>query len=416
MKRRALIVEDNHTEAKLFLKKIIAELHFEVDVAYSLEEAKALIARESYFVALIDINLPDAPDGEIVDMMCEAHVPSVVLSGMIDNEFRKKMMEKPIIDYVRKGRIRDIDNAIATIRRLRDNLAHKVLVVDDSPFMLKYLSRLLRMINIPNVTVASSAEALDVLSHDSSFSLVLTDYEMPGMNGVEMAIEIRNHFPKEELSIIAISSSEDEEVSAMFLKNGATDFIKKPFSKEEFICRIHTALEQLENTQKLLHHATRDFMTGLHNRRYFFDKMAPRFAEARDHDEGFCIAMIDIDHFKKINDTYGHDAGDEAIVHVAELIQTNISAKDLLARFGGEEFCIVLNAIDGDAATRVCERIRKAIASEPLLLADQVTVKMTVSIGVNTHPEASPTLDQAIAGADRKLYEAKNGGRNLVAS
>jgi diguanylate cyclase (GGDEF)-like protein len=416
MKRRALIVEDNHTEAKLFMKKIIAELHFEVDVAYSLEEAKTFIARESYFVALIDINLPDAPDGEIVDLMCDAHMPSVVLSGIIDNEFRKKMMEKPIIDYVRKGRIRDIDNAIATIRRLRDNLDHKVLVVDDSPFMLKYLSRLLRMVNIPNVTVESAAEALDVLSHDRSFSLVLADYEMPEMNGVEMAIEIRNLYPKEELSIIAISSSEDEEVSAMFLKNGATDFIKKPFSKEEFICRIHTALEQLENTQKLLHYATRDFMTGLHNRRYFFEKTEPRFGTLESGSEKFCVAMIDIDHFKSINDTYGHDAGDDAIIHVAELIQTNISAKDMLARFGGEEFCIVLNSIEPDAAKRVCERIRKAIETEPLLLADKVSLKMTVSIGLNAFPENSKTLDQAIAVADRKLYEAKNGGRNLVAS
>ena len=126
------------------------------------------------------------------------------------------------------------------------------------------------------------------------------------------------------------------------LKRGANDFINKPFSKEEFSCRLNNAIEALENIDTITHYSSRDFLTGLYNRRHFFSVMETYFVDAVNRDEEFVLALIDIDNFKLINDTYGHDIGDEVIIHVAEIIRSNVQYQDVLSRFVGAEFCLVL--------------------------------------------------------------------------
>ena len=412
MSEKILIVEDNKTLAKLISKKIETALDVKVDVAYSLSEAKLFIKTYKYFITLLDINLPDAPNGEIVDYALKKENHVIVLSANIDKDFRQKILQKNIIDYVNKGGMNDINYIINTIIRLQKNRNHTVLVVDDSMVFRKQMQKLLENMFFNVITVAHGEEALGILSVRNEIDLVLTDYHMPVMDGLELTYEIRKNHTKNELAILAVSSNKDNEVNAIFLKTGANDFITKPFSKEEFSCRINNTIEALENIQIVTNHANRDYLTGLYNRRYFFDSMSDYEEEVKESGEHFAVAMIDIDHFKKINDTYGHDIGDKIIIALSEILRTSTSHRDVVARFGGEEFCVVLKNINRYSAKDIFERIRSEIESFSFHVEREVYIKFTVSIGLVMNSDEA--LEEIINQADMMLYNAKNDGRNKL--
>jgi len=413
MSDKILIVEDNKTLAKLIAKKIQSALEREVDVAYSLNEAKLFLRRYKYFITLLDINLPDAPDGEIVDYVLAKKQRVIVLSANIDKKFRAQMLKKNIIDYVNKGGNGDIDYIIHTIQRLQKNANHKVLVVDDAMIFRKQMQNILENLFFNVITVAHGEEALGMLQAKPDISLVITDYNMPVMDGLELTYEIRKTYSKDELSILALSGNDDDEVTALFLKHGANDYIKKPFSKEEFSVRVNNTIEALENIQMIMNYANRDYLTGLYNRRYFFQAMSEYLEDAKESGEKFAVAMIDIDHFKKINDTYGHDVGDQVIVTLADILRSSTSPRDIVARFGGEEFCIVLKNINRYSAQDIIERIRSEVESYSFCVDKDNYIKFTISIGALIHNDED-TLEESISEADMMLYKAKNGGRNQV--
>jgi len=408
---RILIVEDNKTLAKLLAKKIESALDFKVDVAYQLSEAKLFLHKYKYFVTLLDINLPDAPNGEVVDYVLNKDQHAIVLSGNIDKEFRKKMLKKNIIDYVNKGGVDDINYIINTIHRLQQNKKHKVLVVDDSMVFRKQMSGFLKNLFYKVYTVAHGEEAINMLQTHPDISLMITDYNMPVMNGLELVHEVRKERSKNDLCIIAISSNSDEEVNALFLKQGANDYINKPFSKEEFSCRVNNSIEALENIQIVTNHANRDYLTGLYNRRYFF-KHINEYIENIDVGEKFALAMIDIDDFKKVNDTYGHDTGDRAITHIADILMSNTNHRDIVSRFGGEEFCVVLKNINQFSAVEILDRLREEIESSIIYSDKKEPIQLTVSIGVALYNEDG--IEETISQADMMLYNAKNAGKNQV--
>jgi len=246
MSQRILIVEDNKTLAKLISKKITLALDFEVDVAYTMAEAKLFLKKYSYFLTLLDLNLPDAPNGEIVDYALKKEQKVIVLSATIDKTFRDQMLQKEIIDYVNKNGVEDIDYIIQSIQRLEKNNLHKILLVDDSMLVRKQMQTLLENMNFKVIAVAHGEEALGMLKTYDDISLVVTDYNMPVMNGLELTNEVRKLYDKKRLPIIALSSDNDATTIALFLKNGANDYIKKPFSKEELSCRVINVLETLE--------------------------------------------------------------------------------------------------------------------------------------------------------------------------
>jgi len=412
MTQRILIVEDNKTLAKLISTKIEASLKFQVDVAYTLKEAKLFLKTYKYFITLLDINLPDAPNGEVVDYTLSKGNHVIILSAMIDKEFRQKILEKNIIDYVNKGGINDVNYIIHTIQRLQKNQKHTVLVVDDSIVFRKQMHRLLENMFFKVISVAHGEEAINIIKSNDTIDLVLTDYHMPVMNGLELTYEIRKDYTKNELAILAVSVNHDNEVNALFLKTGANDFITKPFSKEEFSCRINNTIEALENIQIITNQANRDYLTGLYNRRYFFSAMNEYQHKIQKNPQNYALAMIDIDHFKKINDTYGHDTGDSVIIELSELLRTSTSHEDLVARFGGEEFCVVLKNINRDSALQIFQRIHSKVENFRLPLENGENVKFTISIGAVMHSDDS--LDETINLADMLLYKAKNSGRNQV--
>ncbi len=267
---RILIVEDNKTLAKLIARKLELALGVTVDLAFSLAETKLFLNRYTYFITLLDLNLPDAPNGEVVDYAIEKKNHVLVLSGNIDKDFRQKMLKKNIIDYINKSGAHDIDYIITTIQRLMKNRNHKILVVDDSMVFRNQMKTMLENLFFNVITVAHGEEALGMLHVQPDISLVLTDYNMPVINGLELTQEIRKTYSKDELSILALSGNDDDGVNALFLKNGANDYIKKPFSKEEFYCRVNNSIEALENIQTITKYANRDHLTGLYNKRHFF--------------------------------------------------------------------------------------------------------------------------------------------------
>jgi len=411
---RILIIEDNKTLAKLMARKIHSELAMEVDVAYQLSEAKLFLHKYEYFLVLSDLNLPDAPNGEVVDYLLKKGCRVIVLSGNVDKSLRQVLMKKNIIDYVTKGGVDDIHYILGIIQRLHKNQQHKVLVVDDSMVIRKQMKTMLENLLFEVLTVAHGEEALGMIASHPDISLVLTDYNMPVMDGLELTREIRKTHGKNDLGIIAISSNENDEIIAMFLKHGANDYIKKPFSKEEFSCRINNSIEALENIHIITNHANRDFLSGLYNRRYFYKDAETYFKRALEEGEGFAIAMIDIDGFKKINDAYGHDAGDKVIGNISNILRANTSENDIVSRFNGGEFCILLKNTTSHEAMATFEKLRKKGEKSLVLTEKGEEIRFSISIGVALNFEN--TLDETINQADLMLYNAKQNGKNQIAS
>ena len=240
VREKILIVEDNKALSKLITKKMESSLNFDIEVAYSFEEAQNLVEKSNdYFVALLDLNLPDAPDGEVVDMILSHKIPSIILTGSMDQETREKILKKNVIDYVYKGNIDDVNYIFTLIERLHKNRDIKVMVVDDSMATRSQIKSLLQHQMFKVLVAAHGEEALAFLEDNPDIKLILTDYQMPVINGVDLTKEVRKHYSKNQLSIIAMTGTNTDLISAKFLKIGANDFINKPFTREEIACRIN---------------------------------------------------------------------------------------------------------------------------------------------------------------------------------
>ena len=416
MKSRILIVEDNRTLSKIILQNIQSKIDMEVDIAYSMAEAKLFLARYKYFVTVLDVNLPDAPNGEIIDYAIKKDNRVIILSSTVDKKFRKDMLKKNIIDYIPKQELHDInfiDSLLHTIQRIQKNQNHEVLVVDDSMIFRKQMQDMLKNLYFKVTTVAHGEEALGMLKTKPNISLVLTDYNMPVMDGLELTINIRKEYSKDTLSILGLSGSEDDETSALFLKHGANDFIKKPFSKEEFSCRINNTIEALENIQTITQYANRDYLTGLYNRRYFYTQIQEYINDIQTTNEKFAIAMLDIDHFKMVNDTYGHDIGDKTLISISDILRSNTKAGDIVSRFGGEEFCIIIKDVTKENAIEILQRIRIAVEKFSYKVDTEKSLHCTISLGATMYNE-DEELEENINRADMMLYNAKNSGRNRL--
>lgn len=411
-KERILVVDDNKALSKLLAKKITMQIDFDVDIAHSFQEAQNYVNEgNDYFVALLDLNLPDAPDGQIVDYAVSKKIPSIVLTGNIDSNVRKKILDKDVIDYVYKGNLDDVNYIFSLIERLSKNRAYKVMIVDDSIVARNEVKRILQEQRFQVFAAAHGEEALSYLEDNPDIKLILTDYNMPVIDGFELTKKIREKFDKTDLSIIAITAVSEEMLSSKFLKVGANDFINKPFTKEELVCRVNNSIEALEYIETIRGLANNDFLTGVSNRRYFFRAMQEFYAGFNKEDSSFAIAMLDIDKFKNINDTHGHEIGDKVIQKLAEVLKDNTKGSDMIARFGGEEFCIFLKDVTKEQAVEFFVRLRLKIAQSPLITPEK-KVAFTVSIGVAFSDEEN--LDEILNQADMALYQAKKNGKNRV--
>lgn len=407
---RILLVDDSKALSKLIMLKVKNELGLEIDIAYSLAEAELFAKKYTYTLSIIDLNLPDAPHGEIVDAMLKKHIPAIVLTGSVDKEFRKEILKKDIIDYVHKGGLDDIDYVIDIIKRLLKNRAHKVMVVDDSSIFRNQMKKMVENLFFQVYALAHGEEALLILEQNPDIKIIITDYNMPVMDGLELTKAVRKRYTKNQLSVFVLSSTEDLEVSAMLLKHGANDFINKPFSKEEFSCRLNNAIEALENIDALTNYSKRDFLTGLYNQRYFMTLMENRFTGSRAEEE-FVTAVIEIDDEKYLYETYGEEIGNGIVIQTSEVIRSCIDYRDLFGRFETGEFILVLVDHTRESAMELLEHIRQKISVIPFSIGEE-EVALSVSIGAVFHPE--DTLNDTINEADSALVQAKASGGNTL--
>ena len=407
---RILLVDDSKTLSKLIMLKVKNELGLEIDIAYSLAEAELFTKKYTYTLSIIDLNLPDAPHGEIVDAMLKKQIPSIVLTGNIDKEFRKAILKKDIIDYVHKGGLDDIDYVIDIIKRLLKNRAHKVMVVDDSSIFRNQMKKMVENLFFQVYALAHGEEALLILEQNPDIKIIITDYNMPVMDGLELTKAVRKRYTKNQLAVFVLSSTDNSDVSAMLLKHGANDFINKPFSKEEFSCRLNNAIEALENIDALTNYSKRDFLTGLYNERYFMTLMESRFAGAQAEEE-FVTALIEIDDGKYLYETYGEEIGNSIVIQTSDVIRSCIDYRDLFGRFETGEFILVLVDHTRESAMELLEHIRQKISIIPLSMGEE-ELALSVSIGAVFHPE--DTLNDTLNEADGALAQAKASGGNTL--
>jgi diguanylate cyclase (GGDEF)-like protein len=408
---RILIVEDTPTIARV-QKHIAQKVGYNVDIAQSLAETKELISKHHYFCAVVDFILPDAPQGEAVPCTVAADIPTIVMTGNIDKYTRDTVEKYPIIDYIIKGNKQAYEYLEKQLYRLPRNKQVKVLVVDDSASARQYICNLLTRHKYQILQAADGLEALKELENTPDISVIITDKEMPNMDGIELCNEIRRIYSNEEKAIIGISGITSSNLSTLFLKNGADDYLYKPFNSEEFYCRLSQNVDMLELIATIKRQANTDYLTDLPNRRYFFEQANTSLKALSLKKANGSLAMIDIDHFKSINDTYGHDAGDQVLKGLAICLKKYFE-KYLVARLGGEEFAVYFADENTPEALKRLEGFRYFVENNSQEFSKE-KIKLTISIGFSTGPVYQ--MDTLLKQADQKLYEAKEAGRNQVTS
>jgi diguanylate cyclase (GGDEF)-like protein len=412
--RKLLIVEDSKTFSKALRKLLAEETGLSVVTCASLNELHEVVTEEpeAYGIAVVDLNLPDAPDGEAIDFTVQRGIPTIVFTGSFDLQTRSRIMERDVIDYVLKNNEFALDTLVTAVKRALSNREMRILVVDDVTTARKHLARMLAVQQYSVIEAGSGAEALSLLEANPDIQIVVSDYNMPDINGYELTRKIRRMVGPDKLRVIGVSSTTDIAVSAGFLKAGANDFISRPFMPEELQCRIANNADTLLQLKQLQELASRDYLTGLFNRRHFFEN-GPKLIKTVQARPSSTVAVLDIDHFKQLNDTHGHDIGDRVLELVARCLKDAVEGTgNLLARLGGEEFVILFPGMNPAAAMRFSDHLRLDISHATLQVGAEA-ISVTASIGV---AEADPaeSFDLSLRMADRALYTAKQQGRNRV--
>jgi diguanylate cyclase (GGDEF)-like protein len=413
MSYKILIIEDSISIINTLKSLLEEELDVEVFVAKSMKESATLLLEQKgkFDIVLADLGLPDAPNGEIIEFMSKFSLPIIVLTGTDDINIEEKFRNKDIVDYVIKDGIAALSYTFSIVKRILHNSKIKVLVVDDSKTFLEHTKELLQRYRFQALTALNGEDALKILDENKDIKIVLTDYLMPKIDGLELTKKIRRSYTKDEISVIIVSNDPCKRIPTKFLKYGANDFLYKGFSNEEFFARINSNIEILELFEEIKNKANKDYLTGLYNRRYLFDEGEKLYEKYKKEEKDFAVALIDIDKFKSINDTYGHDVGDVAIKEIAVILNEVITTDVLISRLGGEEFCILLYNRSKDEIINLLEKIRNQFENNQIEFKN-IQLKYTVSIGCSF--EFGKNLDEMIQHADNGLYDAKYSGRNKV--
>lgn len=412
-----LLVEDSNMFGKIAKKKIEKVFNAPVFWAKSLAETENLLrmGAGSFSMALLDVNLPDAPNGEVIDRVVKEGISSLVFTSNVSDEVRNLVWSKKVADYILKEDPNSLEYIVSAMQQLERNDENLILVVDDSSIYRSMLSDLLYIRKYRVINANSGEEGLTILDNYPEIKLVITDYNMPGIDGASFCQKIREKRKSDQLAIIGVSSEDDPSLGARFLKSGADDFIVKGgFLVEEFYSRVQRCLKQIDLFHQIRENAIRDFLTGLYNRRYFFETGTELVSRCELNNELLYCVLIDIDNFKSVNDTYGHDVGDIVIKMVAQAMKDFAREEEIVARIGGEEFCILGPITSVDDGLEQCEKLREHIALVPIPADEggEETLSVTISTGVCF--ALGGNLDYLTKRSDECLYRAKKNGKNRV--
>ncbi|MGA8145797.1 MAG: diguanylate cyclase [Candidatus Acidiferrales bacterium] len=297
----------------------------------------------------------------------------------------------------------------------------RILVAEDDPVSRRVLETLLKKWGYDAIVATGGLEALRLLESRESPRLAVLDWMMPGMEGIQVCRRVREDTTRPYMYILLLTARSQREDLVRGLEAGADDYLTKPFDAQELRARLHVGkriLELQDNLiaarEKLLFQATHDALTGIANRGVSLDALRrERYRQTRENGS-FAIIMLDIDHFKYVNDNYGHPVGDAVLTEAAQRLKNCIRPYDTLGRYGGEEFLIVLPTADSLGAVGVAERIRHAVEAEPVITnAGEITITASLGVAVS---KGTNSFDAEILLqlADGALYRAKELGRNRV--
>jgi diguanylate cyclase (GGDEF)-like protein len=284
----------------------------------------------------------------------------------------------------------------------------KVFIVDDDAAVCRLFSQMLTRFGYATVAEMDGRKAMQRLQSEE-FDIVLLDLRMPEVDSITLLSRIKQEFP--ELPVIIVTGHGSIENAVESMRAGAIDFVTKPVEMSELDIRIKRALEHM-HTRRL---ATTDGLTGLSNYRTFDERLAQEVDRANRYNRPLSLIMLDIDHFKRFNDTYGHPKGDQALVGMAHALRKLSRASDIVARYGGEEFALILPETDREKAIALGERLRAYVEQNQLADHDSRSAPpLTISVGIANHTPPH-TKEDLLEAADMALYRAKRAGRNRIA-
>lgn len=262
------------------------------------------------------------------------------------------------------------------------------------------------------IAVEDGTEAWALFQKEDAPKLVLLDWNMPNMNGLELTQKIRSLNEHSPPFIIIVTGVSEKESLITGLDAGANDFIIKPCPNEVLRARVNNGKRMIELQEKLQHESSHDSLTGIYNRRAIIDILLKEMARSKRKQEGLVVGFCDIDHFKKVNDTYGHLVGDQVLCGFARIVEKGLREYDSIGRWGGEEFLLIMPIRLSTDAVPLFERLRSRV-EEAEIPTSAGNLKITISIGV-TFLTGIETVDEVTATVDTNMYQAKSEGRNRI--
>lgn len=452
MTARVLVVDDNIANIKLLESRLHAE-YFEVITAESGYEALEICGRDHVDVVLLDVMMPGM-DGFEVCRRLKADpktqiIPVVMVTALDQPSDRIRGLEagaddfltKPVNDMALITRVKNL----ARVKQLTDELLMRVtnsdqeiggadfinglasngtrgklLLVEDRQLTAKRIQSVL--LEEHDVLVAETEELAQSLLCKENIDLVVVSLNMNGHDALHLCSHIRSMGSTRHLPIMVLSEEGDDERMLRALDLGVNDFVIRPVDRNELLARVRTQIKRHRFSEYLykrlderVEQACRDPLTGLFNRRHLEERMKGLIADSLRTDTGLSVVMADIDFFKSVNDTYGHDNGDEVIKQFSTRLLQNIRRVDVAFRIGGEEFLIVMPKTSQKKAAIAGERLRQIIEDTPFKINQgAMTITVTASIGLTSVISKDDTLETLLKRSDEALYEAKKSGRNQV--
>ena len=397
-----LVIEDSPLVLKVLQHQFQQESELQPIFCASLAEAEVVLETFAgqLFAALVDLHLPDAPNGEVVDLVLRYHLPTVVLTATYDEQRRDELLLKGVVDYVLKES-HSYTYALRLLHRLERNRHIKLLIADDSAATRNFIRRILTPHLYQIVEADDGLEALRILQEQPDIDLLLVDHTMPGLSGFDLVKRLRHELKRTELIILGLSADGKGSLSAQFIKQGADDFLRKPFYPEELNCRVMHALDRRDLLRALERAALFDSLTGLLNRRAFTEQCQQVLRKKRT----VAVAMLDLDHFKRINDQFGHASGDAALLTFANALRTAFP-QALQGRLGGEEFALLSPLLTAEQLSQQLDRFREQLST---LSYSPGAPPLSFSAGV--YQGWDDKLENLLRLADENLYQAKANGR-----
>jgi two-component system cell cycle response regulator len=450
MSARILVVDDIEANVRLLEAKLSAE-YYEVLSASDGPTALAMAASERPDIVLLDVMMPGM-DGFAVcrrlkDDPDTRHIPVVLLTALDGRADRVTGLEagadefltKPIDDVLLFARVRSLTRLKSVIDELRDREASgrrmgviagaaaarlggsggRIVIVDDNE---RQASRVHAELSIEHRPVVESGPETALIAARGPVDLIIVNAAAKTFDGLRFAAQVRGHEATRSLPILAILDDDDRPRLVKALEIGVNDVLPRPIDPQELAARARTQIRRKRYTDCLrdsldhsLELAVTDQLTGLHNRRYMESQLEALVRRAVVGGDPVSLLVIDIDHFKKINDGFGHDVGDEVLREFAVRLASNVRAIDLPVRFGGEEFVVVMPDTELEHAHRIAERIRLHVAGSPFrVMGGEELLTVTISIGVAASVGDGDNPVRLLRRADEALYEAKATGRNRV--